>query len=150
MARDEHQGSANVIATLLVQVYEIHEVIVGETGGLSGLRDAAMLHSAVARPFATYQGKELYTTDFDKAAALFHSLIKNHPFMDGTKRTAFASALFFLSERGYAIPKQIPVNETVEFCVSVAEENLRASETLQVGRTVPEIAEWFQRLLNFQ
>ena len=81
---------ADDVANLLLRVYEIHEVVIAETGGLVGLRDAAMLHSAVARPFATFDSQELYPTDFEKAAALFHSLIKSHPFVDGTKRTAFS------------------------------------------------------------
>src|SRR4030067_973475 len=92
---DERAGE---VATLLVRVYEIHEVTIAETGGLPGLREARLLHAAVARPFATFEGQDLYPTDFDKAAALFHSLIKSHPFLDGTKRTAFASALYFLEQ----------------------------------------------------
>ena len=76
---------ADDIGHLLVRVYEIHECIIAETGGIVGLRDAAMLHSAVARPFATFDGAELYPHDFEKVAALFHSLVKSHPFMDGTK-----------------------------------------------------------------
>ena len=100
---------ADVIGRLLVRVYEIHERVLAKGGGgLEGLRDAAMLHAAVARPFTTFSGAELYPTDFDKAAALFHSLIKSHPFMDGTKRTAFASAMYFLHERGYMLRRPLP------------------------------------------
>ena len=134
---------------LLLRVYEIHEVIIAETGGLAGLRDASMLHSAVARPFTTFEGQELYPTDFEKAAALFHSLIKSHPFIDGTKRTAFASAIFFLETCGYTLPDQFPINEVVEFCVSTAEENLRRSRGDEVIlRTISEIAAWLQQLLS--
>ena len=88
---------ADDIAALLVRVYEIHEAVILESGGILGLRDRTMLHAAVARPFTTFDGAELYVTEFDKASALMHSLIKSHPFFDGTKRTAFASALYFLS-----------------------------------------------------
>jgi death on curing protein len=145
--RDE--DTADAVANLLVRVYEIHEVIIIETGGIPGLREAAMLHSAVARPFATYGGQELYLTDFEKAAALFHSLVKSHPFMDGTKRTAFAAALFFLEHCGYVIPERFPRDVVVDFCVSLAEETLRQSygETI-TPRTIPEIAAWFQNLLG--
>ena len=143
------EESADEVAHLLVRVYEIHEVILAETGGIVGLREAAMLHSAVARPFATFGEQELYPTDFEKAAALFHSLIKSHPFMDGTKRTAFASALFFLASCGYTIPAQFPLDEVVDFCVSLAEENLRQSQGENITpRTVSEIAVWFQQLLG--
>ena len=140
---------ADEIASLLVRVYEMHEVIIAETGGIAGLREATMLHSAVARPFATFGGEELYPTDFEKAAALFHSLIKSHSFMDGTKRTAFAAALFFLDNCGYVIPGQLPLNEVIDFCVSLAEENLRLAHGENVtARTIPEIADWFQQLLG--
>jgi death-on-curing protein len=140
---------ADEAANLLVRVYEIHEVIISETGGLPGLREALLLHSAVARPFATFDGQELYPTDFDKAGALFHSLIKSHPFMDGTKRTAFTAALFFLESCGHAIPKRFPLDEVIDFCVSLAEENLRQSQGEKIEpRTVREIADWFQKLLG--
>lgn len=108
---------ADDVADLLVRVYEIHAVILAETGGAEGLREASLLHSAVARPFATFAGQELYPSDFEKAAALFHSLIKNHPFIDDTKRTAFASALYFLNQCGYTIPDELPKEEVIRFCV---------------------------------
>lgn len=137
------------IASLLVRVHEIHEIIICETGGLPGLRDGAVLHSAVGRPFATFGGQELYPTDFDKGAALFHSLIKNHPFHDGTKRTAFAAALFFLESFGHRLPAQFPQDQVVEYCVSIAEENLRQSRGDPVtARSVPDIANWFRLLLG--
>ena len=143
------EDRADEVAHLLVRVYEIHEVILAETGGIVGLRDAAMLHSAVARPFATFGEQELYPTDFEKAAALFHSLIKNHPFMDGTKRTAFAATLFFLDKCGHTIPAQFPLDEVVAFCVSLAEENLRRARGENITpRTIPEIATWFRQLLG--
>ena len=108
---------AEEVAELLVRVYEIHEVVIGEAGGLPGLREASLLHAAVARPFATFGEVELYPSDFEKAAALFHSLIKSHPFMDGTKRTAFGAALYLLEQLGHRIPDQLPKEEAIRFCV---------------------------------
>ena len=144
-----NNDTADEVASLLVRVYEIHEIILAETGSIEGLREATMLHSAVARPFASFGGQELYATDFEKAAALFHSLIKSHPFMDGTKRTAFAATLYFLDNCGYVIPAQLPLQEVIDFCVSLAEENLRQSRGEDVvPRTIPEIADWFQKLFG--
>lgn len=61
---------ADTIARLLVRVYEIHVRILAKGGGgLEGIRDTAMLHSAIARPFTTFGGVDVYPTDFDKAAA---------------------------------------------------------------------------------
>jgi len=137
------------IAEIVVQIYQIHEVIIQQTGGLPGLRDGAMLHSAIARPFATFANEELYPSDFEKAAALFHSLIKSHPFMDGTKRTAFTAALYWLENCGYSIPLQLPKDEIIDFCLTIAEENMRksAGELIQ-PKTVAEIANWFRYLIN--
>ena len=60
---------ADVIGRLLVRVYEIHERIIARGGGgLEGMRDATLLHAAVARPFVTFGEVELYPTDFDRAA----------------------------------------------------------------------------------
>ncbi len=145
------QDYADEIGHLLVRVYEIHEAVLAETGGIVGLRDATMLHAAVARPFATFDGEELYPSDFDKAAALFHSLIKSHPFMDGTKRTAFAAVVYFLSDCGYFLPDVLPHDEVIRVCVGVAEENLRQGrgENPEVF-TLPELAAWFERLLGIR
>jgi len=76
MSEAQFEEREDEIAHLLVRVYEIHEIIIAETGGLPGLRDGAMLHAAVARPFATFDGQELYPSDLEKAGALFHSPIK--------------------------------------------------------------------------
>ena len=143
------EGRADEIAHLLVRVYEIHEIIIAETDGILGLRDAAMLHAAVARPFATFEGRELYPSDLEKAGALFHSLIKSHPFMDGTKRTAFSAALFFLQSCGFSLPTRYPIDQVIDFCVSIAEENLRQSQGEDIElRSISEIAVWFQELLR--
>lgn len=141
--------TAQEIADLIWRVYEIHKIIIHETGGSEGLRDPALLHSAVARPFASFAGEELYSDDFDKAAALFHSLIKNHPFVDGTKRTAFASTLYFLQACGHSYPQKLPTEEIIRFCVAVAEENARQARGESVEpKTIAEIADWFRRLIS--
>jgi death-on-curing protein len=146
MSHEESQ--ADIIADLVVRVYTLHEIALGQTGGIEGLRDGAALHAAIARPFATFGGEDLYPDDFDKVAALFHSLIKSHPFMDGTKRTAFLSALYFLENRGHALPDRFPKEEVIRFCLAVAEENARQSQGLPVQPiTISEIAAWFRRLI---
>lgn len=85
------------------QVLFIHSRLIQETGGSHNVRDMGMLLSAIARPRATYDQKELYPDLYSKAAALFQSLIGNHPFLDGNKRTAIVSAGLFLRLNGYAI-----------------------------------------------
>ena len=142
MTTNETKGQ---IADLVLSVYQIHEAVLEQTGGMPGLRDAAMLHAAVARPFATFGGAPLYVSEFDQAAALFHSLIKSHPFLDGTKRTAFLAALWLLRLCGHSISTHLPHQEVVQFCVEVAEENAPPERS---PRTVAEIAAWFQDLLG--
>lgn len=79
------------------QVVEIHREQVAEFGGAHGLRDRGGLEAAVARPQMTFGGEDLYPELPEKAAALAHSLILNHPFIDGNKRVgAMAAELFLL------------------------------------------------------
>jgi death-on-curing protein len=85
------------------QVLFIHHRLVTATGGSHGLRDLGALQAAVARPQATFEGADLYPDLFAKAAALFESLIRNHPFVDGNKRTAVSAAGLLLRRNGFAL-----------------------------------------------
>ncbi len=86
-----------IIYLTLEQILIIHQDQIDRYGGSSGLRDLALLESAVYRPQTTFSGKDLYSSIFEKAAALMHSLIMNHAFIDGNKRTGTVAALIFLS-----------------------------------------------------
>ncbi len=79
----------------------LHNIAIDEFGGSHGLRDLGLLESAVARPRSTFGGEELYPTIFLKAGALVHSLLMNHQFVDGNKRTAMFSVMTFLELNGY-------------------------------------------------
>jgi death-on-curing protein len=92
------------VNTLTVEeVLVIHQRLIQRTGGSGGLRDLGLLESAVARPHASFAGEDLYPDLWSKAAALMHSLIKNHPFVDGNKRTAITAAGIFLALNGHAL-----------------------------------------------
>jgi death-on-curing protein len=80
----------------LKQVLAIHQAQIRAFGGSTGLRDRGGLESALARPQMTFGGEDLYTDLADKAAALMHSLVANHPFVDGNKRVGAMAAEFFL------------------------------------------------------
>jgi len=71
------------------EVLEIHRVLINEFGGLHGLRDENALKSAIERPFGGYGSNEFYPSPEEKAGAILESLIKNHPFIDGNKRTGY-------------------------------------------------------------
>ena len=79
----------------------IHDLLIEEFGGMKGIRSEELLDSAVSRMSASFDGKNLYKTVFEKTAALFESLCKNHPFLDGNKRSAFVCAVTFLEINGY-------------------------------------------------
>ena len=115
------------------QVLFVHYRLVSETGGEHGVRDLGLLESAVARPQATFDRQELYPDAFEKAAALMESLINNHPFVDGNKRTGIACAILFLQQNGISF---VAKNGDLEkFTLRVA-----SSET---GRS--EIAQWLKK-----
>ncbi len=82
----------------LEDILILHEASIRRFGGSMGIRDSAMLESAIARPFQTFGGEELYPDAFSKAAALAESLIINHPFVDGNKRTGFTAMTALLLE----------------------------------------------------
>jgi len=67
----------------------IHNRLIDEFGGSQGIRNQGGLEAALGRPYATFDGIDLYPLPIDKAAAVFESLIINHPFVDGNKRTAY-------------------------------------------------------------
>jgi len=78
------------------EVLEIHAILIERFGGSNGVRDKELLDSALNRPFQTFDGKELYPTPVDKAAAILESIVKNHPFTDGNKRTGYVLARLLL------------------------------------------------------
>src|SRR5512143_3323535 len=85
------------------QVMFIHSRLIIEAGGEHGIHDLGLLQSAVGRPQVIFEGQELFPDLFTKAAALLESLIGNHAFVDGNKRTAITSAGMFLGLNGYRL-----------------------------------------------
>jgi len=97
----------------LYEVLELYRGIMEQSGGAIGVRDLNALESALAQPRMTFGGQELYPTIVEKAAALGFSLIKNHPFVDGNKRTAHAAMETFLVLNGYEIRASVDEQERV-------------------------------------
>ncbi len=77
-------------------VKQIHSRVICAHGGSDGLRDEALLESAIAAPQATFGGEDIMADNVEIAAAYLFYLCKNHPFVDGNKRTALAACLVFL------------------------------------------------------
>lgn len=101
----------------LEQVLAIHYDQVERYCGSHDVRDLALLESATQRPEASFMGEDLYPTIFDKAAALMHSLLLNHPFIDANKRTGTVSTASFLHFNGYDL--KVSQNDLVEAALSV-------------------------------
>ena len=91
----------------------MHARVIEEMGGSFGVRDTGALESAIAQPRATFDGKDLYPSILEKAAALCYSLSLNHPFVDGNKRVAHAAMEVFLILNGFEINCSIDESERV-------------------------------------
>jgi death-on-curing protein len=116
----------------LNEVLQLHENSIRDYGGSFGVRDMNLLESAIARPFQTFEGTELYPTVYEKVAALIESIVKNHPFIDGNKRTGFLVAFAFLQRNNLEL---IADNfETYDFVISIANGDL----------TFEQITEWLK------
>jgi len=100
------------------QILFIHARLIEETGGERGIRELGLLRSAASRPAAVFDQNELYPDIFLKAAALLQSLVNNHPFLDGNKRTGILSTIIFLQING--IPFNVSQDDLAAFTLSVA------------------------------
>lgn len=87
----------------LQHVLRAHDNSIQSFGGGTGIRDEGSLLAAIARPYATFDQHDLYPSPTEKAAAIFESLIINHPFVDGNKRTAFIMLKLMLNLYGYDV-----------------------------------------------
>ena len=126
-------------------VETIHQYLVdyfqssGDPISPPGTRDKGLLESAVARPFQSAGGQDVYTDIFEKAAALFHSIINNHPFHNGNKRTALIAASVQLDEFGFWL-EGCTDDELFDFTTQVAAHTI----TKDRRDEIEYIAEWFR------
>jgi death-on-curing protein len=113
----------------LAEVLHIHEGVLAQSGGLSGVRDLAALESALSQPKASAGGADAYPSLVEKAAALCYSLCSNHPFVDGNKRVAHAAMEVFLILNGSEIRASVDEQERLMLGVasgSIGREQLGA------------------------
>ena len=115
------------------QVLYLYQQIIQQTGGAAGLRDEGLLDSAVYRPRASFGGQDLYPDLFSKAAALGHSIVSNHPFIDGNKRVGFEAMRLMLRLNGYDIHASLETK--YEFVMDIAKGRL----------TEQAIADWLKQ-----
>jgi death-on-curing protein len=118
------------------QVEELHALQLQHYGGSPGLRDQGGLESAVARPAMTFGGEDLYPDHASKAAALMHSLVMNHPYVDGNKRVGAHAAILFLRMNGQRL--EMTSTELEELTLTVAKAELDAEA----------LAIWFRQRIS--
>ena len=118
------------LAHLAVEaVKAIHAEVLAAHGGGAGLREEALLESAVAAPQATMMGEPLFTDPVEIAAAYLFYLCRNHPFVDGNKRTALATCLVFLSENNLLRNEKLDVDAWEALTLDVAASRLDREQT---------------------
>ena len=121
--------STGLIHPTVSAVKAVQVEVLAAHGGMEGLRDEALLESAVAAPQATMFGKPLLEEPIEVAAAYLFYLCNNHPFMDGNKRVALATCLVFLSENGLLPTEQLDPDAWERLTLDVASGQLDRAET---------------------
>ena len=111
------------------QILLLHEQLIAETGGSSGLRDEGMLDSALNAPFQSFSGEDVYPSLQQKAARLCFGLVKNHPFVDGNKRIGAHAMLVFLTLNG--IELQHSQTELSDVILKLAAGKIESADLLR-------------------
>ena len=119
-------------------VKSIHLAVLEAHGGSAGLRDETLLESAIAAPKATMMGQPLFTDPVEIAAAYLFYICRNHPFIDGNKRTALATCLVLLSENGLLAEERLDADEWLSFVLAVASSQLNRTETSRMLKSLLE------------
>lgn len=102
----------------LSDVLDLHDRVIAQSGGASGVRDPGLLDSAIVQPQMAFGGVDLYPTIAEKAAALGFSLVLNHPFFDGNKRVGHLAMDTFLISNGYELIASTDDQEAVILSVA--------------------------------
>ena len=110
-------------------VKAIHAEVLAAHGGSPGLRDENLLESAIAAPQATVMGRPLISDPIEIAAAYLFYLCRNHPFIDGNKRTALASCLVFLETNELLPFEKLSTEDWEPFVLDVAASRLDRNQT---------------------
>ena len=120
----------------ILEVLELHHQIIETSGGAPGVRDLGLLESAVAQPLMTFGGEALYPSVTEKASAIGFSVIMNHPFVDGNKRTGHAAMEVFLILNGLEIGATVDAQEKIILSVASGKADRKEFVTWLQGHTV--------------
>ncbi len=106
----------------LSEILLIHQNVLKVHGGANSVRDFGGLESAIARPYQTFGGEYLYSNSFERAAAIGESIIMNHPFIDGNKRTGYVLMETLLRIDGIKIASSD--DDLYQFIISISTGSL--------------------------
>lgn len=112
----------------------IHGEEINVSGGLHGIRDIGLLESAILSAEQTFGGELLYKTPQEVASVYFHHIIKNHPFVDGNKRTGLAVYISFMRNNGYIC--NCDDDELYNMTVSVADNSLSFNDVVNMTKRI--------------
>jgi len=112
-------------------VKAIHRAVLAAHGGAAGIRNETLLESAVAAPQATMMGQTLIPHPIEIAAAYLFYICRNHPFVDGNKRTALAASLVFLEANQLSTIAKLPVAEWEKLMLDLAASKIDRTTTTQ-------------------
>ena len=121
----------------LSDILLIHSDQIRNYGGSTGVRDLSLLSSALAMPESSFEGKYLHDNIIEMAAAYGFHICQNHPFIDGNKRTALASALVFLDLNGTELDD--PEGELYKAMMLIAESRKGKSYLTDVLRKLKDL-----------
>ena len=107
-------------------ILRLHDLSIINYGGSQGIRDQGLMESAIARPYQTFDGEDLYPTVFEKASALAESIIINHPFIDGNKRTGLLAMLVILEIGNFKITASN--DDTYNFTIQISTGEMKFEE----------------------
>lgn len=112
----------------LNDVLKIHNILIDKFGGSKGVRNMGSLESALRIPFASFEHQELYPTPEEKATAILESILINHPFIDGNKRTAYVLMRLILMEMEYGYEIIEDQNEKHKMVIAASMGDIRFEE----------------------
>ncbi|MEM6713736.1 MAG: type II toxin-antitoxin system death-on-curing family toxin [Cyanobacteria bacterium P01_D01_bin.6] len=121
----------------LIEVLELHRRVIEQSGGAFGIRELGLLEAAIVQPRMTFGGDDLYPDLLTKAAALGFSIINNHPFVDGNKRTGHAATAIFLLLNGVEIKASVDEQEQMVLAIAAGDAGREAFNTWLTQHTVP-------------
>ncbi len=128
--------SGGLVHPDVAAVKAIHAEVLAAHGGSPGIRDEALLESAVNAPQASMMGRAVFEDPLEIAAAYLFYICRNHPFIDGNKRAALATCLVFLSENGLLPEEKLDTDAWEAFTLDVAASAVDRAQTTEVLKSL--------------